>query len=258
VPSYLRGLIRPEPGKALAYLDWEQQEFAIGAALSGDVVMQDAYRSGDPYLSFAIHAGAVPPDATKQSHPREREQFKVTVLGTQYLIGAHGLGFRLGVTLQEAEDLLDHHRRIYHRFWQWCDSVSDYSQLYGQLTATLGWKIQLSPTTNLRTMRNFPMQANGSEMLRLASIYALAAGVSIVTLVHDAVLIEADQAAIEHHTALTQQAMEKASRVVLAGFPLRTEARIIRAPDRLIEERGTEMWRWMVGSLTDLGVDCAA
>jgi hypothetical protein len=258
MPSYMRGLIRPEPGRALAYVDWEQQEFGIAAALSGDTVMQEAYSSGDPYLSFAKQAGAIPPNATKQSHPREREQFKTVILGTQYLIGPHSLGCRLNVTLQEAEDLLGLHRSIYRRFWQWSDSVSDYGQLYGEWTAAFGWRLQLSTTTNLRTMRNFPMQANGSEMLRLAAIYTLRAGVSIVTLIHDAILIEADQSAIEHHTALTQQAMEKASQVVLAGFSLRSEARIIHAPDRLIEERGVIMWQWILESLTELGVPCAA
>ena len=40
--------------------DFSQQEFAIAAALSGDEKMQAAYRSGDPYLSFARQAGAVP------------------------------------------------------------------------------------------------------------------------------------------------------------------------------------------------------
>jgi hypothetical protein len=62
--TWLRGLIRPEPGKALAYVDWEQQEFGIAAALSGDRAMMDAYRSGDPYLTFAKQAGAVPFDGT--------------------------------------------------------------------------------------------------------------------------------------------------------------------------------------------------
>src|SRR5262249_19197910 len=54
--TWLRGLIRPEPGTALAYLDYEQQEFAIAAALSCDRNMMDAYRSGDPYLAFARQA----------------------------------------------------------------------------------------------------------------------------------------------------------------------------------------------------------
>ena len=36
---WIRGLIKPAPGRALAYVDWSQQEFAIAAALSGDSAM---------------------------------------------------------------------------------------------------------------------------------------------------------------------------------------------------------------------------
>jgi DNA polymerase I len=50
---WLRGLIKPEPGYGLVYVDWSQQEFGIAAALSGDAAMQFAYQSGDPYLTFA-------------------------------------------------------------------------------------------------------------------------------------------------------------------------------------------------------------
>jgi hypothetical protein len=37
--TWIRYLIRPEPGRALAYLDWSMQEFGIAAALSGDKAM---------------------------------------------------------------------------------------------------------------------------------------------------------------------------------------------------------------------------
>src|SRR5262249_32463228 len=80
---WLRGLIKPCEGTAVVYIDWEQQEFGIAAALSCDPLMMDAYRSGDPYLTFAKQAGAVPPDATKQSHASTRELFKACVLATQ-------------------------------------------------------------------------------------------------------------------------------------------------------------------------------
>ena len=50
---WLRGLIRPKPGMAIAYLDYEQQEFELGAALSRDKQMMHAYETGDPYLAFA-------------------------------------------------------------------------------------------------------------------------------------------------------------------------------------------------------------
>ena len=246
----MRGLIQPEPGRALAYVDWEQQEFGIAAALSGDSVMQSAYISGDPYLSFAKHARAVPADATKESHPRERALFKTTILGTQYLIGPNGLGYKLGITLQEAEDLLEYHHRIFRQFWAWSDAVSDYGQLFGKLTAAFGWAMRVSPATSLRTLRNFPMQANGAEMLRLACIFAVEAGVSILAPVHDAVLIESDEQEIDHAVSLTQAAMQRASKMVLAGFPLRSEKRIIRHPERLHAEKlGGTMWRWIMESI---------
>ena len=73
---WLRGLIKPPPGHGVAYIDWSQQEFGIAAVLSGDLAMQTAYRSGDPYLAFAKQAGAVPADATKRTHGPTRELFK--------------------------------------------------------------------------------------------------------------------------------------------------------------------------------------
>src|SRR5262249_35377804 len=54
-----RCLIKPPEGHGVAYIDYEQQEFGIAAALSGDGQMLDAYRTGDPYLAFAKQAGAV-------------------------------------------------------------------------------------------------------------------------------------------------------------------------------------------------------
>ncbi len=81
---WLRGLIKPERGRAIAYVNWEQQEFGIAAALSGDPAMKKAYISGAPYLTFAKQTGAVPADATKESHPREREYFKTCALAVQY------------------------------------------------------------------------------------------------------------------------------------------------------------------------------
>jgi DNA polymerase I len=50
--AWLRGLIQPSPGRAVAYVDWSQQEFGIGAALANDTAMMVAYQSGDPYLAL--------------------------------------------------------------------------------------------------------------------------------------------------------------------------------------------------------------
>ena len=78
---WLRQLIRPVAGSALAYVDYSQQEFGIAAALSGDRRMQAAYSSGDPYLAFAKQTGAVLSDATKATHGSIRDLVQDRDLG---------------------------------------------------------------------------------------------------------------------------------------------------------------------------------
>jgi hypothetical protein len=39
-----------------------------------------------------------------------------------------------------------------------------------------------------------------------------------------------------------QEAMREASRIVLDGFELGSDAKLIRYPDRYMDERGTVMW----------------
>src|SRR5262249_50730113 len=104
--TWLRGLIKPGPGRAIAYVDWAQQEFGIAAALSGAPAMMSAYQSGDPYLAFAIQAGQAPGDATRETHGRVREQCKTCVLGVQYGMGEAGLAQRLGQPAALARTLL--------------------------------------------------------------------------------------------------------------------------------------------------------
>jgi DNA polymerase family A len=128
---WLRGLIKPPPGYGIAQIDWSQQEFGIAAALSGDAAMQDAYRSGDPYLAFGKQAGVIPADATKKTHGDQRQLFKACVLGLQFGMGAETLAFRIGQPLIVARDLIRMHRETYSTFWRWSDAAVDTAMLTG-------------------------------------------------------------------------------------------------------------------------------
>jgi DNA polymerase-1 len=241
-PAWVRNLIIPETGKALAYIDYAQQEFGIAAALSGDENMLKAYSSGDPYLQFAIMAGAVPREATKQSHPIERELFKTCQLGVQYGMEADSLAMRINRSPAHARELIDLHRRTFPKYWAWSDRVQDFAMLYGKLTATFGWQVHVGTRANPRSLRNFPVQANGAEMLRLGCILCRERDVQICAPVHDASLIEADIDAIHQAAAACQQAMSDASAVVLGGFRLRTDVKIITKDNPFDDPRGRRMW----------------
>lgn len=240
--KWARGLIQPRPGMAIAYIDWSQQEFGIAAALSGDENMKEAYKSGDPYLAFAKQAGAVPQDATKQSHPTERDQYKQCVLATQYGMGAEALALRLKQPTLRARQLLKMHRKVYKKFWDWSDNLYNITINKNRLNTVFGWQLIVPDDLNPRSVRNFPMQANAAEMLRIACILMVKRDVQLCAPVHDAVLIEATAATIELQARIAQQCMEEASHIVLGNFRLSSEVEIVRYPGRFIDASAQPFW----------------
>ncbi len=239
---WLRSLIRPGHGQGLAYVDFLQQEFGIAAALSGDTQMMRAYESGDPYIAFAKQAEVVPSWGSKVTHPTERDQFKATVLALQYGMGAESLACRIGKSKVQAQVLMDLHRKTYQKFWGWSDAVLNEALLGERLWTVFGWKIHTHDNTNERSLRNFPVQANGAEILRLTCIQLLADGVKLCAPIHDAVLIEAPLSELDATVKHTQNVMRTASAAVLNGFCLDSDAKLVRYPDRYVDDRGTRMW----------------
>ena len=240
---WLRGLVKPQPGYGLAYVDWSNQEFGIAAKLSGDAAMLAAYQSGDPYLAFGKQIGAVPADATKESHADIRQLFKQCILGIQYGMEAETLALRIGRPTIVARDLLRAHRETYKKFWRWSDAAVDCAMLHGSICTVFGWHIHADEKPNPRSLRNFPMQANGAEMLRIACCLATERGIEVCAPVHDAILICAPLDCLEFDVARMREAMAEASRAVLAGFEIRTDVKLVKYPDRFMDDkRGKVMW----------------
>lgn len=242
-PTWLRSLIKPKHDTGLAYIDWSQQEFGIAAALSGDPLMQEAYHTGDPYLTFAKQAGAVPDFATKKTHKAEREQFKACVLAVQYGMGAESLAHRINQPVIRAKELLRLHRETYRVFWHWSDTTVDYAMLYGKIWTVFGWTVHVDSNPNPRFLRNFTMQGNGSEMLRLACCMLTEAGIKVCAPAHDAILIEAPLDKLDQAIQQTKDIMAEASAIVLNGFRLNSDTEVTRYPDRYRDERGQKMWQ---------------
>ena len=235
-------MIKPPAGYGVAYIDWSQQEFGIAAALSGDAAMMAAYDSGDRYLAFAKQAGAAPADATKQSHGPVRELFKQCVLAVQYGMGSKSLAESIGQPSFVSRDLLRAHHETYRKFWRWSDAVVDYANTYNTLHTVYGWRHRTSVMTNPRFLRNFPMQGNGAEMLRLACCLSTERGIGVCAPVHDAVMICAPVDRLELEIAGMRATMAEASREILAGVELRTDVHRVAYPHRYHDTRGTVMW----------------
>ncbi|MGY8679556.1 DNA polymerase [Bradyrhizobium sp. UFLA05-153] len=262
--KWIRGLIKPPPGHGVALVDWKTQEIGIAAKLSNDPTLMASYLSGDVYIDFGKRAGVMPFDADEESHgdSPERALCKSVVLAVNYGQSARGMANRLDKPECITRELVRVHREQYPRFWEWSDATVDRAILSGSIRTVFGWTQRIPPSTanyentaatasakkrkrrdlNPRSLMNFPMQAHGAEMMRLAACLATERGLRICAPVHDAFLLIAPLDRLEADTEALRACMVEASRVVLDGFELGTDAKLIRYPDRYMKASGAAMW----------------
>jgi hypothetical protein len=247
MPSWTHGLIRPPQGWGVAGLDWVSQEPGIAAGLSQDPALIADYRSGDLHMRFAIRAGLAPEWATKRSHGPLRDAVKPISIGVNYGISKYGVAAQTGKSLQWSADVLARHHHTYPVRVQWQQDVVAQAMFDERIVSPLGWPMAVHPGTSRRTLLNYPMQAGGADMMRLAAIAAHEAGIRICAPVHDAFWITAPLAELDDAIATMTAIMAKAGRVV-AGIDIPIEiAAVVRWPQclgdvRKPDAKGQAMW----------------
>lgn len=195
--AWMRSLIEPEKGKAIASYDYSSQEFLISALVAEDKNMIEAYKSGDVYLYFAKLAGAVPWDGKKDDYKEARNLFKSTTLGISYSMGEKALAAKLSmdtgkdVTVEDAKDLINKFNKAYPDYADFVDRFRfDYSKRR-YTKAVDGW-IMFADNDNKRSVSNQPIQTFGSCILRKAIQLCQDRGLKVLYPLHDALYIEYD------------------------------------------------------------------
>ena len=157
-----------------------------------------------------------------------------------------------------ASTIIERHKSTYPRFWEWREEQVQLAMLNRKMETVFGWPLYLSSSPNKRTLYNFPMQANGAEMLRLATVRLCEAGIVPNMLIHDGILIEARN---EAEIAQAIEIMKAAGRDVCNGFEIgvgvdqRLERGARYRDKRPVAQR---MWQTIMDTLRDIGVKVAA
>lgn len=257
--AWLRCLVRPPEGKVIIAIDYASQEFAIAAVLSGDKNMIEAYRSGDPYLYFAIKAGGVSKADGEwwkvNKHSKcdrakkvaiQRKLFKATVLGLQYGMGAGKLAIKIttdtGIqtSQKEAKRLIDFHQKVFRKYWKWLDKSYDAYKRNKHLRLPCGWCV-LGDNSNRLSVLNAPVQGTGSSIMREAVRLARKAGIAIICPLHDAIYALADVVNAQESADLLAQCMLQAVRNIIGDeLEIRLDIDIHDHSHVWIEEKGEE------------------
>jgi len=130
----------------------------------------------------------------------------------------------------------------------------------GMMRTAFGWHCRVGITEfNERSMRNWPIQATGAEIFRIACILGARHGIKIIAPNHDAVLIEAPLGRIDADIVLMRECMRRASRIVLnrdqnSTHELRTDYVKVPSkeyPERYMDERGAKFWAHVMQFLAE-------
>ena len=239
-----------------AYLDWRTQEIGVAAALSGDTALMDAYRTGDIYhaLAFALGFTDDPdPVSWKKTDPAMRNRMKALQLAISYGMGVPSLARGLDRHPLIASEIIERHKRSYPRFWRWRADMVQTAMLKRRIESVFGWPLHISTSPNQRTLYNFPMQAAGAEMLRLATVRLCEAGVVPIMLVHDGILFEeTEREKIEH----AKEIMRQAGREICDGLTIDAEVdQMLENGARYHDRRpmAQQMWQTVMRALDAVG-----
>ncbi len=172
-----KAFIPRDENHVLVSADYSQIELRIVAAISGDVNMCDAFRTGkDIHSATAAKVfGVVEADVTKEM----RYKAKSVNFGIIYGQGAFGLAENLGIPRAEAKEIIDNYKKEFPGIQKYMDDTINFCKENGYVQTLMGRKRWLKDINSANfTVRGFaernainsPIQGSAADMIKLAMI----------------------------------------------------------------------------------------
>ncbi|MFD1911570.1 DNA polymerase I [Halodurantibacterium flavum] len=224
-----------EPGKKLIALDYSQIELRILAHMADIPALREAFRQGhDIHAMTASEMFNVPLEGMD---PSIRRQAKAINFGVIYGISGFGLARNLRIPRDQAQRFIDTYFERFPGIRDYMDRTVSEAREQGFVTTLFGRKIHTpeinskGPTAGFarRAAINAPIQGSAADIIRRAMIRMPDAiahlPARMLLQVHDELLFEVDEAAVDDTIAAVRQVMEQAADpVVRLSVPLVVDA----------------------------------
>jgi len=203
--------------------DYSQIEMRVMAHVSGDPALIEAFRSGvDFHTVTASKVFKLPPE---QITSAQRSQVKQVNYGLAYGLSAYGLSTRLGISVGQANELIDDYFATFGHVREFLDDVVARAGKTGYTETLLNRRRYLpdltSPNRQIREMAeraalNAPIQGSAADIIKLAMIRVdqrlRESGLSsrLLLQVHDELVFEVGPGEGEQLTGLVTDVMSSA------------------------------------------------
>ena len=220
----IRAAFVAPPGSLLVSADYSQIELRILAHYAEDPALVEAFRLGEDVHgrtaaeTFGVQAGEVTPDM--------RRVAKVLNFGIAYGLSAYGLSQRLDLPPAEAQAIIDRYFARYAGVRRWLDGTVARAREEGAVRTILGRRRDLpeirsrNPALRQAAERmavNMPIQGTAADIVKVAmlrvdeEIRRQRVPARLLLQVHDELVLEVEEPALEALEGLLHRAMEGAA-----------------------------------------------
>ncbi len=222
-----------EPGFSLLSADYSQIELRLLAHIADIPTLKEAFREGRDI--HAITASQMFGVALENVDSDLRRKAKTINFGIIYGISAHGLATRLGIDRKEAATYIEHYFAQYPGIKAYMEKAKEEAREFGYVTTLFGRRVHLPGIKSgngavrqfsERAAINAPLQGTAADIIKRAMVTAarkikpMGDDVRMLLQVHDELVFEIRENAVETALPLIKQSMEQAAEL---SVPLTVE-----------------------------------
>lgn len=221
-----------KPGSKLVKFDYSQIELRLMAEFANVEGLKDAFRNGiDIHTRTASQIFGIP---EKEIDSTTRRKAKAINFGIIYGISGFGLGKQLGISTKEADAYIKTYFEAYPEIKDYMESTKALCKKQGYVSTLYGRKCYIPGITSSnfaqrqfaeRAAINAPLQGSNADIIKLAMNkihrkFEKDNSVDMLLQVHDELVFEIEESAIEAVTPEIQKMMETSAEL---SIPLKVD-----------------------------------
>ena len=242
----VKGCIKAKPGNKIVAMDLTTAEVYVAAVLAKDENLMNVFREGGNFHSQIAKLvfdlpGSV--DEITEHYSTERQMAKAVTFGIMYGAGPNKISQQVTqdsgkyFSINEAKDVIEDYFRQFHKLKAWIDYSSAFIRDNGFIYSHFGRKRRLPNVASdnkgvasheVRSGLNFLVQSIASDINLLGAIdthnelknMPWGSEAKIFALVHDSILAEVSETAVDSYRYLVRECIQKDRGVSIPDCPV--------------------------------------
>ena len=214
--AYWHQLLSPPIRSSYVLLDYSSQEPVITAVKAQDKNILALYEQGDLYdaLNSQVTNGEL-----------SRDRFKDYYIRQFYGQSPERVSEQLGISTVDAVRWSKKLKAITKLLNKFLDKQACNARSVGEIQS-LDWRMAVNSETNYLSLRNWPIQACGADILHRGCLALSASGIPVLLTNHDSFLIQVNNQTAQEEISLAVQLLRDASADVLDGYKLKVKVEL--------------------------------